>query len=561
MKVSTNAFVPLHQINSLPWMSYLPDEISLANISIPGTHDSGAQHGFLAIKCQDLKISEQLDAGVRYLDIRCRKINNSFTIHHDCVYQNMNFDDVMGYCQTFFEKHPSETIVMRVKDEYSANDDNCTLDFEQIFRNYVNKYPNMWYLDTTIPSLADVRGKIVLLRNFTLAAGITSYGINYDNIQNEDEYSVWTVDQKWTSTKKGMDNAKANYNKTTLYLTQASGYCGLARKDISDQINPKIKDYCDGIANKGLGIIAVDYVNGEICRQIILTNYGFKFFDKNTKIVPFDCNGDGKKDLFVYIPGKGAGWVVRSNEDGTFTAVYAQGDGIAGYDLLSPDDKVLVFDYDGDGKDDLFLYRPGKGAAWVAKSNGDGTFTAVYAQGHGGNGIAGYDLLSPDDKVLAFDYNGDGKDDLFLYRPGKGAAWVARSNGDGTFTAVYAQGHGGNGIAGYDLLSPDDKVLVFDYNGDGKDDLFLYRPGKGAAWAAKSNGDGTFTAVYAQGHGGNGIAGYDLLSPDDKVLVFDYNGDGKDDLFLYRPGKSAAWVAKSNGDGTFTAVYAQGDQG
>jgi 1-phosphatidylinositol phosphodiesterase len=118
--------------------------------------------------------------------------------------------------------------------------------------------------------------------------------------------------------------------------------------------------------------------------------------------------------------------------------------GIAGYDLLSKDDRVLAFDYDGDGRQDLFLYRPGSGAAWVARSNGDGTFTAVYAVGDNGpaepNGIAGYDLLSKDDRALAFDYDGDGKQDLLFYRPGSGMVWVARSNGDGTFTAVRAMG-------------------------------------------------------------------------------------------------------------------------
>ena len=59
--------------------------------------------------------------------------------------------------------------------------------------------------------------------------------------------------------------------------------------------------------------------------------------------------------------------------------------------------------------------------------------------------------------------------DMFLYRPGAGAAWVARSNGDGSFTSVYAVGDNGaaapNGIAGYDLLSPNDQVLSLDYNG------------------------------------------------------------------------------------------------
>jgi 1-phosphatidylinositol phosphodiesterase len=87
---------------------------------------------------------------------------------------------------------------------------------------------------------------------------------------------------------------------------------------------------------------------------------------------------------------------------------------LAGFDLRSPDDRVLAFDFDGDGKQDLFLYRPGSGAAVVARSNGDGTLTPVYFQGAGGAGIAGFDLRSPDDRVLAFDFDGDGKQDLFL---------------------------------------------------------------------------------------------------------------------------------------------------
>ena len=272
---------------------------------------------------------------------------------------------------------------------------------------------------------------------------------------------------------------------------------------------------------------------------------GFDLLSAADRIVALDYNGDKRPDLFLYRPGGGAAYVGRSNGDGTFTQVYGQS-GIIGYDLASTADVALAFDYNGDGKEDLFLYRPGSGAAYVGRSNGDGSFTPVYAQS---TGIAGYDLSQPVDRVIAFDYNGDGRSDLFLYRPGGGSAYVGRSNGDGSFSPVYGQ----VGIAGYDLASTADRVLALDYDGDGKDDLFLYRPGGGAAYVAHSNGDGTFTQVYGQ----SGIAGYDLQSAADRVLVFDYNGDGKDDLLLYRPGSGAIYVARSNGDGSFSRVYGQ----
>jgi hypothetical protein len=165
------------------------------------------------------------------------------------------------------------------------------------------------------------------------------------------------------------------------------------------------------------------------------------------------------------------------------------------------------------------------------------SFTPVYAQGEPGNGIGGYDLRSRADLSFAFDYDSSGKvDHLVLYRPGTGTCWIL-GNSNGAFRAKYARGDPGNGIGGYDLQSPADRGLAFDYDSSGKlDHLVFYRPGRGAIFITKQSGAGLFTPVYAQGDGGNGIGGYDLRSPADRVFAFDYNHSGKQDhLCLYRP--------------------------
>jgi 1-phosphatidylinositol phosphodiesterase len=149
-------------VASNSWMTALADNTNIAAISIPGTHDSGARVEPVSgtAKCQDLSIADQLEAGVRYLDIRCRHIDNAFAIHHGAIYQNLNFDDVLTACKTFLTNHPKEVIVMSVKEEYDAS--NNTRTFEQTFDTYVSKYGNI-VLGATVPNLGDVRGRIVLL--------------------------------------------------------------------------------------------------------------------------------------------------------------------------------------------------------------------------------------------------------------------------------------------------------------------------------------------------------------------------------------------------------------
>ena len=276
----------------------------------------------------------------------------------------------------------------------------------------------------------------------------------------------------------------------------------------------------------------------------------------------FDYDHSGKLDYIVlYRPGAGAIFILK-NENGTFFPVYKQGApgiGIGGYDLKSPADRAFAFDYEHSGKlDYLVFYRPGNGNVCILK-NDNGNFSAVYAQ----SGIAGFDFLSPDDHAFAFDLDHSGKlDYIATYRPGTGTFWIIK-NVNGTFEAVYHQGDPGFGIGGYDLQSPADAAIAFDYDHTGKMDyLVLYRPGNGTIWILKHDGS-DFIPVYHQGEPGNGIGigGFDLSSPSDSAFAFDYGSTGRQDyLVLYRPGAGLFEILK-NTNGTFTPVYGQDPPG
>ncbi|OKP02064.1 phosphatidylinositol-specific phospholipase C domain-containing protein [Xenorhabdus eapokensis] len=186
--------------NTNNWMSCIDDGKSLACISIPGTHVSCARKGAsgqpdfidrgVATQNPDCTITKQLADGIRYLDIRCRGINYVFTIHFGDFYLNINFGDVLNECISFLENNSSETIVMRIKKEESPIpiDD---VEFVKIFNTYYSSYHNSMYLESAIPTLGQVRGKIVILSNVR-----TLPGIPYDSINVQDNAVITDEEKK-----------------------------------------------------------------------------------------------------------------------------------------------------------------------------------------------------------------------------------------------------------------------------------------------------------------------------------------------------------------------------
>lgn len=283
-----SSLVPI-QMSS--WMSGLQDNISISKISIPGTHDSGARVDAPVVtgtaKTQDLSIAEQLNAGVRFLDIRCRHIDNSFTIHHGPIYQNLNFDDVLNACYAFLESHPSETIIMSVKEEHDPS--NTTRSFEKTFDSYVQKNPSKWNLGTNIPTLGEVRGKIRLLRRFSAetAKGInatawadnTTFEINNPgaSLKVQDYYKVTNNDDKWNGVSSLLNEAK-NSNNERLFINFTSGYkpgiFGIPSiPTVSNNINPKLKAFFQANTHGSYGTMPIDFMNAELAELIVKTNF------------------------------------------------------------------------------------------------------------------------------------------------------------------------------------------------------------------------------------------------------------------------------------------------
>ncbi|MFD2932325.1 M64 family metallopeptidase [Spirosoma flavum] len=220
-----------------------------------------------------------------------------------------------------------------------------------------------------------------------------------------------------------------------------------------------------------LGLLADDGHNGLklIARyDNSMPNWDFK---KNDKFYVSDFNGDGKKDLIVF---NGADWSIpylgMLQSSGTGFNVIQRYDANLANWQMTKGDKFYVGDFDGNGKDDLYVFN---GDNWsipylsMLRSNGT-SYTMVHR--YDAN-LAGWQMTKGD-KFYVGDFNGDGKADIYVSNGQNwNIAYLAMMASNGTSLTMVRR-YDGN-APGWQMRK-NDQYFVGDINGDNKADLFVY---------------------------------------------------------------------------------------
>ena len=195
-------------------------------------------------------------------------------------------------------------------------------------------------------------------------------------------------------------------------------------------------------------------------------------------------------------------------------------------DAPSPPDTFLSGDFDGDGCKDVYFHWKSGGRNELYRWRGPGSSTKCKIDTMGSytvqvDPIASAAINGDPVGALTGDFNGDGKDDLF-FRWGDGVNRLFLSQGQGIFQFI------DNPVSPASLASTIRQLRVGDYNGDGKDDLFVHavETGENEMFLGTSNGfAGSGSVIPAQAING---------APRD-VLVGDFNGDRRSDLMFFWP--------------------------
>ena len=268
------------------WMKALDGKLPIHRLSIPGSHDSGALLEPFpgTAKCQSLTIAEQLAAGVRFLDIRCRHVANTFDIYHGAIDQKLTFEGVLGSVSAFLTANSGECVILSIKEEFDPA--NNTRSFEQTFDTYVAKDPDRWWLKSALPRLDQVRGKIVLFRRFPTSS--EGKGIDAskwpDNtkftappLRVQDHYRPANATAKWREFESLLKEA-ATAESDTLFVNFSSGSVSTlgipSITAISTPMNQQITIYFAARPKGHHGIIVMDFVDVGRCRLIYETNLG-----------------------------------------------------------------------------------------------------------------------------------------------------------------------------------------------------------------------------------------------------------------------------------------------
>jgi 1-phosphatidylinositol phosphodiesterase len=269
-------------------MGALPDASPLHKLSIPGTHDTAARYMGVAYQTQSWSIPDQLEAGIRYLDIRTRRVRGNGTrqlaIHHADVFEHIWFDEVMNQVIAFLRAHPREVVIMRVRGN-EKDPEAGARSYPEIWPAYLQAFgSHIANINNPLPTLGELRGKVYILDD---GASLPNHGAAWSNPKThvQDNYYVWAFLHDWVSgynaslpskrklVDQFIDEAGAPSNDRWVF-NHLSGAGAMAPRDVAHSTNAAAFGHIGPYSGKKVvGTIIMDFPGEELVYRVVHTNF------------------------------------------------------------------------------------------------------------------------------------------------------------------------------------------------------------------------------------------------------------------------------------------------
>lgn len=285
------------------WLGELDPETKLVELSIPATHDSAALMDFMlpdVSNNQNTNIKEQLEMGVRFLDLRIHKNpDGTLGLYHGIKYMYINLDEVFEIVTSFLKENPTEFVFCMIKEEVflsSGDGKSFSRDIDSLFLS--PSFSSFFYIseNNKFPeTIKEAQGKIIVLKNYlgseeeniglemmskNTSLDFVNIGSGYYIPYESSNIVINSAEDKWNWAEKEIDKMLSN-PPTKLQMLNLNAYkkgpFGLpdiasVAKVINKNLIKKLNFLTESGIKSPIGLIYVDKIDADLSYAIIKMN-------------------------------------------------------------------------------------------------------------------------------------------------------------------------------------------------------------------------------------------------------------------------------------------------
>ncbi|KKF92640.1 1-phosphatidylinositol phosphodiesterase [Ceratocystis platani] len=270
------------------WMDTIEDDVSLTALSIPGTHNSMTdivESDYS--QTQNMPLDQQLIAGIRYIDISCRYTHHDMMIYNGRAATGYNLEYLLTTLFNFLHNHPREAIILRIQKGGILDSSKTFLESMKGHFGSDSEFDDrpIQYIysrdgdEDTIPTLGQVRGKVLILQDFK-SSPPGRYGIlwNSNTVSSYNHRlaaSTLLLNWRWDAIKTHLSRAQ---DLTKLRITHTTASAGVkpinfATSNYGDVgMNRLLGDYLSLEQGNCFGVVVMDFPGYRLVNQILKLN-------------------------------------------------------------------------------------------------------------------------------------------------------------------------------------------------------------------------------------------------------------------------------------------------